>query len=64
VNAANTMTVWMQTVEGGFTAWEIASVALLFVRWVASHLPTESSAESSTPDFSTLDATTEPVAAG
>jgi hypothetical protein len=58
VNAANTMTVWMQTVEGGFTAWEIASVALLFVRWVASHLPTDSS-ESSTPD-----ATTEPVAAG
>jgi hypothetical protein len=59
VNTAITLTVWMQTVEGGFTAWEIASVALLFVRWVASHLPPESSSESSTPD-----ATTEPVAAG
>jgi hypothetical protein len=59
VNAANTMCVWMQTVEGGFTAWEIASVALLFVRWVASHLPADSSAESSTPD-----ATAESVDAG
>jgi hypothetical protein len=63
VNAATTLTVWMQTVETGFTAWEIASVALLFVRWVASHLPTEASAESST-NSSTPDATTEPVAAG
>jgi hypothetical protein len=64
VNAATTMTVWMQTVEGGFTAWEIASVALLFIRWVASHLPTESSTESSTPGSSTLGAAAEPVAAG
>jgi hypothetical protein len=64
VNAATTMTVWMQSVEGGFTAWEIASVALLFVRWVASHLPAESSGESSTPESSTLGTTTEPVAAG
>lgn len=49
MNAAHTLCVWMQTVEGGFATWELVSVALLFLRWVASHLPSDSSAETGTP---------------
>jgi hypothetical protein len=31
-----TFVLWAQTVEGGFTVWEAASLALLFVRRVVS----------------------------
>jgi hypothetical protein len=63
VNAASTLSLWMETVGGGFAAWEFVSVALLFVRWVASHLPAEAASETSTNSL-TPDATADPVAAG
>lgn len=31
------LAIWVQTVDAGFFAWEVASLGLLFTRWLLAH---------------------------
>jgi hypothetical protein len=32
-----TLTIWMQTVDAGLFAWEVAALGFLFTRWLLAH---------------------------